>query len=76
MILVAAEAAIPKRAHGARGTHRHSASWWNTARAEATTAKRRALRRFKSDMSEANKTALRQATAQYRVTADNARREH
>jgi ribonuclease HI/exonuclease III len=76
MILAAADAAIPKRAPGPGGKHRHSASWWNTACAEATTAKRRALRRFKTDMSEANRTALREATAKCRATADNAKREH
>ena len=52
MILKAADAAIPKRAPGARGVHQHSSKWWNEECAVATSAKRRALRTFQKNMTE------------------------
>ena len=76
MILKGADAAIPKRAPGARGVHQHSSKWWNEECAEATSAKRRALRTFQANMSEENKEALRVATHTCQSVVDSARREH
>ena len=76
MILKAADAAIPKRAPGARGVHQHSSKWWNEECAVATSAKRRALRTFQKNMSEDNKEALREASRNCQAVVDNARQEH
>ena len=38
MILKGDDAAIPKRAPGARGVHQHSSKWWNDECAEAASA--------------------------------------
>lgn len=76
MILRAADKAIPKRAPGARGIHGLSSAWWNAACHEATAAKRRALRTFKKDMSEANRKAVEETTKHCQNVADNAKREH
>ena len=76
MILRSADKAIPKRTPGARGIHGLSSEWWNADCHEATAAKRRALRTFKKDMSEANRKAVEEATRHCQNIADNARQEH
>eukprot|EP00745_Piridium_sociabile_P032507 TRINITY_DN548_c0_g1_i12.p1 TRINITY_DN548_c0_g1~~TRINITY_DN548_c0_g1_i12.p1 ORF type:complete len:1198 (+),score=205.51 TRINITY_DN548_c0_g1_i12:1881-5474(+) len=76
MILRAADAAIPRRAPGAKGKHRHTAMWWNEDCDKATAAKRHALRRYKTDVSESNQNTLKKATTDCQVVTENAKSEH
>ena len=76
MILRAADKAIPKKAPGAKGVLGLSSAWWNAACHEATAAKRRAMRTFKSNMSEENRKAVEETTKRCQEIADNAKKEH
>ena len=76
VILDAADSAIPKGKPPVGSSLRHHTPWWNDDCLNATRAKRQALRKFKKDMTEANREALREATAHCRQTVINAKRDH
>ena len=76
MILQAADESIPKRSPRARGPCGHCSVWWNTMCKAATSAKRKALRAFKKDKSETNRTVLKEATQHCQSVVDTAQKEH
>lgn len=76
IILRAADDTIPKKAPSSKRTTQSTAIWWNDNCTAATSAKRKALRKYQTDRAASNKTALREATAACTTALEEAKKDY